>query len=126
MDVSKEWDTRWMSVPSVDAVLTSSTNLDGSRWSSDWPNKASIYYNKQMQQAASATPSIITASAPAIPTESAYRPWNSGSAPAGASATSTAASAVVKDSALSFTSADASLRGSEAVSASSGPTSTGS
>lgn len=35
-----------MPVPSVDAILASSATLDGSRWSADWPNKASIYYNK--------------------------------------------------------------------------------
>jgi len=64
----RDWDVRWMPVPSVDVVLSSGMNLDGSRWSADWPNKASTYYHTLPQPAASGAavqPSISSAASAA-------------------------------------------------------------
>ena len=33
------WDIRWMPFPSMDAVLASSVDLDGSQWNGEWPGK---------------------------------------------------------------------------------------
>ena len=33
----KDWDTRWIKLPSADVILSSSPELDGTRWDSDWP-----------------------------------------------------------------------------------------
>ncbi len=33
----KDWDTRWIEIPCVDVILTSSPDQDGTRWDSEWP-----------------------------------------------------------------------------------------
>lgn len=77
-EIPRDWDVRWMPVPSVDVVLSSGSNLDGSRWSADWPNKASTYYYTFPQPAASgavavgrSSPSAASAAKAAPPVSNA-------------------------------------------------------
>ena len=47
----KDWDTRWIKLPSADVILSSSPELDGTRWDSDWPG--SFVRERQASEGAS-------------------------------------------------------------------------